>query len=56
MPLIDREFRKKQNARVLELLREGLTPKQVHLRTGVGERQILRLRKRLKEEAKVRVE
>ena len=52
MPLVDHKAREQRYARVRELLEQGLTTRQICLRTGVGERQILRIRKKLRESVK----
>lgn len=49
-PITDAEFNRQRRARVRELLKQGLTTKQIHYRTGAHERMILRVR------AKIRVE
>jgi uncharacterized protein YerC len=49
MPIIDRTLQAKRRKRVVELLKQGLTTNQIAERTGVGNRQILRIRKKLEE-------
>jgi DNA-binding NarL/FixJ family response regulator len=47
MPIINRALQTKRRERVIELLTQGHTNKQIAQRVRVGERTVLRLRKKL---------
>jgi hypothetical protein len=49
MAITDRAQQKRENERVAELIRQGLTTEQIHRRLGVGKRRILRVRAKLKQ-------
>jgi uncharacterized protein YerC len=49
-PLTDQEINRRRRKRVIELLKQGLSVRQVHERTGMVQRQIHRIRKKLLEE------
>ena len=49
MPITDRAQQKRENERVAELLKDGLTVEQIHRRLGVGKRRITRVRAKLKQ-------
>jgi len=51
MASTDREQYRRENERVAVLLREGLTTEQIHRRTGVHKRRILRIKAKLKQPA-----
>jgi len=47
MAILDRALQQKQRQRVKALLRQGLTTRQISERLGLGQRQILRIKKQL---------
>ena len=47
MPIINRGVRDKRRQRVIELLKRGNSPKQISRRGILGERQIIRIKKKL---------
>ena len=47
MPIVNQNVRDKRRQRVAELLRQGNTPKQIAGRGIRGERQIIRIKKKL---------
>jgi transposase-like protein len=50
MALMDKAFRDKQKAKIVERIQEGLTTRQISDRLGVTSRQVLRVRKWIKEQ------
>ena len=50
MPIINRSVRERRRLRVVELLQQGNTPKQIALRVRMGERQVLRIKKQMEPE------
>jgi transposase-like protein len=50
MALMDKVGREKQRAKIMERLREGLSTRQISDRLGVTSRQVLRVRKWMKEQ------
>lgn len=51
MAITDRAQNKRENERIVELLKQGLTTEQIHLRTGAHKRRILRVKAKLKQHA-----
>jgi DNA-binding NarL/FixJ family response regulator len=47
MPIINRAVQTKRRERVMELIEQGHTNKQISQRVRVGERTVLRIRKKL---------
>ena len=50
MALMDRAYREKQKAKIIERIEDGLTTRQISDRLGVTSRQVLRVRKILREQ------
>ena len=53
MSLYDQELRKRRRAKVVSLLKQGLTTRQISERTGTTTRTVLRIKKRELESARV---
>lgn len=51
MPITDRAQLQRENERIAELLKQGLSTDQVHQRTGAHKRRILRVKAKLKQHA-----
>ena len=50
MALMDKAFREKQKAKIVERIQDGLSTRQISDRLGVTSRQVLRVKKWLKEQ------
>lgn len=50
MAIYDQQVQAKRRARAAELLKQGLTTRQISERTGMGQRAVLRLKKKLEDE------
>jgi len=49
----DRELKERRKQRVIELLMQGLTTRVIHERTGMTQRQVLRIRQELKKDGQL---